>query len=116
MTAKASRDEGRPDSSTGEEETTVKVPETSALASQMFSTPKIFKQRRFPSPASIPNEEFPYEGITIVVLCKKYVQIKDIVLYNCFSSNQWQMETRQLFPGQSQALVCLVQPKTGNCL
>lgn len=114
MTAKASRDEGRPDSSTVKEEDTVKVPETSALASQLFSTPKIFKQRCFQSPASIPNEESPYEGITVVVLCMKYVQIKDIVMYNCFSSTQWLMETRQHFPGQSQALVCLVQPKMGN--
>uniref|UniRef100_A0A8C1J8Z6 BRCA2 DNA repair associated n=1 Tax=Cyprinus carpio TaxID=7962 RepID=A0A8C1J8Z6_CYPCA len=60
LTAKASRDEGRPDSSKVEEET-VKVPETSALASQLFSTPKIFKQQCFQSPASIPNEESPYE-------------------------------------------------------
>uniref|UniRef100_A0A8C2F3Y6 BRCA2 DNA repair associated n=1 Tax=Cyprinus carpio TaxID=7962 RepID=A0A8C2F3Y6_CYPCA len=60
LTAKASRDEGRPDSS-GVEEETVKVPETSALASQLFSTPKIFKQQCFQSPASIPNEESPYE-------------------------------------------------------
>ncbi|XP_058600770.1 breast cancer type 2 susceptibility protein [Onychostoma macrolepis] len=61
LTAKASRDEGRPDSSAVEEEETVKVPETSALASQLFSTPKIFKQQRFQTPASIPNEESPYE-------------------------------------------------------
>ncbi|XP_016130473.1 breast cancer type 2 susceptibility protein isoform X1 [Sinocyclocheilus grahami] len=61
LTAKASRDEGRPDSSKVEEEETVKVPETSALASQLYSTPKIFKQRCFQSPASIPNEESPYE-------------------------------------------------------
>ncbi len=90
LTAEASRDEGRPDSSTVEEEETVKVPETSALASQLFSTPKIFKQRCFQSSASIPNEESPYEGITIVVLCMKLWQIKEItlVLYNCFSSNQ----------------------------
>uniref|UniRef100_A0A8C1X383 BRCA2 DNA repair associated n=1 Tax=Cyprinus carpio TaxID=7962 RepID=A0A8C1X383_CYPCA len=60
LTAKASRDEGHPDSSKVEEET-VKVPETSALPSQLFSTPKIFKQQCFQSPASIPNEESPYE-------------------------------------------------------
>uniref|UniRef100_A0A672Q9F0 Breast cancer type 2 susceptibility protein homolog n=1 Tax=Sinocyclocheilus grahami TaxID=75366 RepID=A0A672Q9F0_SINGR len=64
LTAKASRDEGRPNSSKGEEEEkTVKVPETSALASQLFSTPKIFKQPHFQSPASIPNEESPYEAV-----------------------------------------------------
>ncbi|XP_026137610.1 breast cancer type 2 susceptibility protein homolog isoform X1 [Carassius auratus] len=61
LTAKASRDEGRPDSSKVEEEETVKVPETSALTSQLFSTPKIFKQLGFQSPASIPNEESPYK-------------------------------------------------------
>uniref|UniRef100_A0A671L2V7 Breast cancer type 2 susceptibility protein homolog n=1 Tax=Sinocyclocheilus anshuiensis TaxID=1608454 RepID=A0A671L2V7_9TELE len=64
LTAKASRDEGRPNGSKGEEEEkTVKVPETSALASQLFSTPKIFKQPHFESPASIPNEESPYEAV-----------------------------------------------------
>ncbi|RXN18770.1 breast cancer type 2 susceptibility-like protein [Labeo rohita] len=62
LTAKVSRDEGRPDiSKVEEEEAAVKVPETSALASQLFSTPKIFKQQRFQSPASIPNEESPCE-------------------------------------------------------
>ncbi|KAK2880881.1 hypothetical protein Q8A67_018149 [Cirrhinus molitorella] len=61
LTAKASRDEGHPDISKAEEEETVKVPETSALASQLFSTPKIFKQQCFQSPASIPNEESPCE-------------------------------------------------------
>ncbi|XP_043115679.1 breast cancer type 2 susceptibility protein [Puntigrus tetrazona] len=61
LTAKASRDEVCPDSSKAEEDETLKVPETSALASQMFSTPKIFKQRCFQSPASVPHEESPYE-------------------------------------------------------
>ncbi|XDV32091.1 hypothetical protein PO909_002983 [Leuciscus waleckii] len=61
LTAKASRDEGRPDSSKAEQEDTVKSPETSALASQLYSTPKIFKQQHFQSPDSIPNEESPYE-------------------------------------------------------
>ncbi|KAK7156638.1 hypothetical protein R3I94_006625 [Phoxinus phoxinus] len=61
LTAKASRDEGRPDSLEAEqEEDTVKAPETSALASQLYSTPKIFKQQHFQSPDSIPNEESPY--------------------------------------------------------
>lgn len=49
--------------------------------------------------------------------CVMYaVCVKIIVLYNCFSSTQWLMETHQLFPGQIQALVCLVQSqtKTGN--
>lgn len=44
----------------------------------------------------------------------KYVYVKNIVVYNCFASTQWRMETCQLFPGQNQALVCLIQPKTGN--
>ncbi|KAG1951873.1 BREAST CANCER 2 like 2A [Pimephales promelas] len=65
LTAKASRDEGRPDSFKAEwEEETVKEPETSALASQLNSTPKIFKQQQFQSPDSIPNEESPYEDIS----------------------------------------------------
>uniref|UniRef100_A0A9J7YCY1 BRCA2 DNA repair associated n=1 Tax=Cyprinus carpio carpio TaxID=630221 RepID=A0A9J7YCY1_CYPCA len=59
LTAKAFRDEGRPKSSKVEEEETVKVSATSALASH--STPKIFKQPHFQSPASILNEESPYE-------------------------------------------------------
>ncbi|XP_073673869.1 breast cancer type 2 susceptibility protein [Garra rufa] len=61
LTAKASRDEGCPDILKAKEEKTAKVPETSALSSQLFSTPKIFKQRLFQSPASIPNEESPCE-------------------------------------------------------
>ncbi|XP_067221883.1 breast cancer type 2 susceptibility protein [Chanodichthys erythropterus] len=62
LTAKASRDEGHPDRSKAEqEEDTVKAPETSALGSQLFSTPKIFKQQHFQSPDSVPNEESPYE-------------------------------------------------------
>jgi len=82
LTAKASRDEGRPDSFKAEwEEETVKEPETSALASQLNSTPKIFKQQHFQSPDSIPNEESPYEGIVIAVLCMMCVYIKDIVMY-----------------------------------
>lgn len=40
--------------------------------------------------------------------------VKNIVVYNCFASTQWLLQTRQLFPGQNQALVCLIQPKTGN--
>ncbi|XP_077064244.1 breast cancer type 2 susceptibility protein [Siphateles boraxobius] len=65
LTAKATRDEGRPDSSKAEqEEDTVKAPETSALASQLYSTPKIFKQQQFQSPDSIPNEESPYEDLS----------------------------------------------------
>uniref|UniRef100_A0A8C1XHF1 BRCA2 DNA repair associated n=1 Tax=Cyprinus carpio TaxID=7962 RepID=A0A8C1XHF1_CYPCA len=61
LTAKAFRDEGRPKSSKVEEEETVKVSATSALASH--STPKIFKQPHFQSPASILNEESPYEVV-----------------------------------------------------
>ncbi|XP_067306546.1 breast cancer type 2 susceptibility protein [Pseudorasbora parva] len=62
LTVKVSQDVGRPDSSKAErEEDTVKAPETSALASQLYSTPKIFKQQQFQSPDSIPNEESPYE-------------------------------------------------------
>lgn len=81
MTAKASRNEGHPDHSKAErEEDTVKAPETSALGSQLFSTPKIFKQQHFQSPDSVPNEESPYEGIIVVVLCMKHVY-KDIVMY-----------------------------------
>ncbi|XP_056329515.1 breast cancer type 2 susceptibility protein [Danio aesculapii] len=63
LTVRASRDEGCPESSKAEENETVKAPETSVLASQLFSTPRIFKQRHFPlSPDSIPNEKSPNEG------------------------------------------------------
>ncbi|XP_051962648.1 breast cancer type 2 susceptibility protein [Xyrauchen texanus] len=63
LTAQASRDEGGLDISKeeDEEEYTAKGPETSALASQLFSTPKIFKQRHLQSPDSIYNEDSPYQ-------------------------------------------------------
>ncbi|XP_051534410.1 breast cancer type 2 susceptibility protein isoform X2 [Myxocyprinus asiaticus] len=65
LTAKASRDGAGPDISKAEEEEemdTVKAPETSALGSQLFSTPKIFKQRHLQSPDSISNEDSPYQA------------------------------------------------------
>ncbi|XP_055052858.2 LOW QUALITY PROTEIN: breast cancer type 2 susceptibility protein [Misgurnus anguillicaudatus] len=61
LTARSSRDNGGPDiSKDEEEENSIKAPETSAQCSQLFSTPKIFKQH-FQSPDSS-NEESPYEA------------------------------------------------------
>ncbi|NP_001103864.2 breast cancer type 2 susceptibility protein isoform X1 [Danio rerio] len=63
LNERASRDEGSAESSKAGENESIKAPETSALASQLFSTPRIFKQRHFPqSPDSIPNEKSQNEG------------------------------------------------------
>ncbi|TRY66003.1 hypothetical protein DNTS_003782, partial [Danionella cerebrum] len=62
LTARACTNEGIYVASNSEEEETVKVPETSALDSQLFSTPKIFKQKRCLSLDSIHNEESPCEA------------------------------------------------------
>ncbi|KAI7801012.1 breast cancer type 2 susceptibility protein [Triplophysa rosa] len=59
LTAKACRDDEGPDISKDEEEE-IKAPEISSLDTQLFSTPKIFKQH-FHSPDSIRNEDSPYE-------------------------------------------------------
>ncbi|KAA0702152.1 Breast cancer type 2 susceptibility protein [Triplophysa tibetana] len=59
LTAKACRDEEGPNISKDEEEE-IKAPEMSALDTQMFSTPKIFKQH-YHSPDLIRNEDSPYE-------------------------------------------------------
>ncbi|XP_065136922.1 breast cancer type 2 susceptibility protein [Paramisgurnus dabryanus] len=61
LTARSSKHDGGPDiSKDEEEENSIKAPETPAQCSQLFSTPKIFKQH-FQSPDSS-NEESPYEA------------------------------------------------------
>lgn len=72
LTAKACRDDEGPDISKDEED--IKAPEISALDTQLFSTPKIFKQH-FQSPDSMRNEDSPYEGITGVVLNRTFTLV-----------------------------------------